>query len=115
MKTYSEAQTGKTFDWNAFLNKETYTTQELKNAYLLSEEWVTCACGNQCEVIPRDEIGKPLDEELANLGWRFTGFIHAMKMSHDTVNERFENSRKLAQATLLKIEKRSITLINEQL
>ncbi len=47
-QTYSEYIGAKPIDWNAFLDKPTYSLEELQNACSKSNDWVTCACGNQC-------------------------------------------------------------------
>ena len=60
---------------------------------------MTCACGNQCEVIPR-RIGEPVDVELRILGYQFSEHIHAREYSK-------------AIRTLSDIEKRSAFLISE--
>ena len=72
MKTYTEHKGKESFDWNAFLNKETYTLEELINAKMLANSWITCACGNQCEIIPRNETGSPCDIILYELGLDFS-------------------------------------------
>ena len=101
MKTYTETQGKKPFDCNAFLNKEEISEQEWEYAENLAGSWVTCACGNQCDVIERRPInGVPKDEELFNLGMWFSVSID---------NKDIEK----AKETLLKIEKRSAELINQ--
>ena len=115
MKKYSEYNRKKPFDWYTFLNKKTYTQKELDKAQDLAGSWVTCACGNQCTIIPRDEEGCPLDEVLRNLGLEFTEKLVDMdtyfkKESHSSI---FELSRKDALKILDKIEKRSTLIINK--
>lgn len=41
----------------------------------LAESWVTCACGNLCDKIPRLKSGCPVDDELNGLGMDFAGNI----------------------------------------
>ena len=68
----------KPFDWNDFLdrgNRGQINGWELNRARSLSGDWITCACGNQCDVIPRYESGCPIDEELYHLGLRFHSCI----------------------------------------
>lgn len=47
-------------------------SQDLK---LLSQNWITCACGNQCNIIPRSDTGEPDDEILSEQGLRFMEFV----------------------------------------
>lgn len=105
MNTYSEHRKKKSFDWNAFLDKaikEGLTDKEHDKACKLSASWVTCACGNQCEIIPRERNGEPLDGELYSFGLTF--------------NEEIEDYRyRDAKKTLSMIEKRSAKLIKKHI
>lgn len=100
MKTYAESEGKEPFDWSEFLNKENITEEEWTNAYLLSNEWVTCACGNQCDLIPRNDDGIPKDLELNLLGCFFHNHIASRRIDD-------------AKQTLKAIEKRSAYLIDE--
>tara|TARA_R110000850_G_scaffold49576_1_gene122203 strand:- start:1610 stop:1921 length:312 start_codon:yes stop_codon:yes gene_type:complete len=100
MKTYTESKNETLFNWNKFLNQKEITEKEWSFAKDLSVDWVTCACGNQCDVIPRYGGGGPKDILLYNLGMSFTYAI-------DTKNIQY------AKDTLHKIELRSSELINE--
>lgn len=97
MKTYSETCHIAPFDWNAALqDPSVFTDGFLKEK---AESWVTCACGNQCDAIPRHEnSGQPIDHRLAVLGRAFAGDVEY----HD-----WQNARK----TLRKIEERSKELL----
>jgi hypothetical protein len=77
--TYSETVGQAPFDWNKFLNKARITDKDWDDAKDRAHKWTTCACGNQCSIIPRDEIGKPEDELLTTLGGDdgFFGAIYA--------------------------------------
>jgi hypothetical protein len=101
MKNYAETQ-GKTFfDWNNFLeNPPEYLSIEHYRACDLASEWVTCACGNLCDIIPRSPIGRPSDTELESLGVNF----HYAVEEGDFIG---------AKEILDKIEKRSEELIFE--
>lgn len=66
----------------------------------LAAKWTTCACGNQCEIIPRNPLGAPEDETLASLG---TDFYRQVK----------HRDAKSARETLERIEKRSALLIQK--
>ena len=99
-KTYAESQDQEKFDWNKFLDQESFSNLDWNYAEELAQEWVTCACGNQCSIIPRDSIGAPIDEGLADLGVDFSDHI-------------IQRNVELSKETLLKIEKRSAELILE--
>lgn len=80
MKTYAESKKRPPFDWNRFLKNAIRRKTDLPDEVFhevctLSADWVTCACGNQCEVIPRNSIGCPLDPILAELGSDFADYI----------------------------------------
>ena len=99
MKTYSESRGRQPFDWNAFLeNPPAEDSDEHGAACGLSWEWVTCACGNLCDKIPRDISGAPLDAELKSLGVEF----------HENIRSGYWNG---AKDCLYLIEKRSAGLI----
>ena len=78
MQTYSETQGKQSFDWRAFLNQETISAADAEAAQARAMTWVTCACGNQCAIIPRTGKGEPLDQVLSNLGGE-CGFYGAVK------------------------------------
>lgn len=82
MKTYMEEQKGESFDWNKFLKnairRKTRIEQDVLDEVIArSQNWVTCACGNQCSVIPRfkdddwEDEDSPVDDELRELGVEF--------------------------------------------
>lgn len=71
MKTYAESRGCEPFDWNLWLAKaarDGATEEEWSQATLASSRWVTCATGNQCTIIPRDEKGQPKDAVAVILG-----------------------------------------------
>lgn len=103
------------FDWYSFLQKEEYTINELYNAKRLAGDWVTCACGNQCAIIPRSGQGVPEDDELTSLGQEFYNCIVDM---YGNKLDNFEDYtlkylQNCAIKTLEKIEARSFELICE--
>ena len=105
MKTYSETKKHKKFNWYDFLNRANEgkaTEGEIANAKDDSEDWVTCAVGNQCAIIPRDEDDSPIDNTLYKLGSDFMD---------DILDEKWKKAIK----TLDKIEKRSTILIQKEL
>jgi hypothetical protein len=103
MTPYSETQ-GKPFiDWNERVNRkpETVTEEEWEQWAEDAGTWVTCACGNLCDLIPRDkDTGMPLDKRLFNLG---TDFFTVMCYK----------ALDLARSILAQIEQRSAHLIAE--
>jgi hypothetical protein len=69
MKTYSETVGARPFDWREFLTRDKISDSEWQEAFNRSKCWTTCACGNQCAVIPRSsDTGRPDDTILATLG-----------------------------------------------
>jgi hypothetical protein len=101
MENYAETKGESAFDWNALLeNPPEYLSNEHYRACDLSGEWVTCACGNLCDIIPRSPIGRPSDTELESLG---VNFYYAIK----------ECEWQKAKEILAKIEKRSEEIIFE--
>lgn len=112
--TYAEKEHRPVFDWNTFLNKGEYTIEELHHAKILSNNWITCACGNQCDIIPRRSDGCPKDWELAMLGYRFNTTIEQLYddyhySDYSSIAYWLDN----AKNTLYAIEKRSVQLIKE--
>lgn len=110
MKTYTQINNKKPFDWNKFLDraiKGKTTEDENIEAENLAQSWVTCACGNQCAIIPRhpcDSIapeGTPMDEQLAELGQEFFFAIE---------DEDFKSAKHI----LKRIEKRSAKIIEQE-
>ncbi len=78
MKTYTEVEGSVPFDWYEALNRDIITEDEWEDLEKLARSWVTCACGVQCAIIPRDGDGVPIDSELKNLGGDY-GFFGAIK------------------------------------
>jgi hypothetical protein len=107
MKTYSETKKKPKFNWYKFLDraaKGKLVGSELADAQDDVESWVTCAVGNQCSIIPRNEEsgGEPVDDRLYGLGCDFCESIK---------NEEWNTAKKIVD----KIEKRSALLINKEL
>lgn len=97
---YALTQGEEVFDWNEFLTRPRRDMTTWMQASMQARKWVTCACGNQCAIIPRDDIGSPYDDELQTLGVRFTGLIGRWR-------------RKDAWNVLQQIERRSAQLIHQ--
>ena len=113
--TYSERRGKAPFDWHEFLNRKSYSRKELNEAVELSVSWITCACGNQCDVIPRDYDGKPFDDKLERLGFNF--YMKIKEIRNVTIVGNFENIennlKNDALKLLMNIERRSATLIRK--
>lgn len=103
MTTFAETSGKKTFDWNNFLDRAIagdITHDEWFNATKLSENWITCACGNQCDIIPRNSSGEPNDSILFVYGVQFNSLIS---------NYRYSKAKEVLAA----IEQRSAELIKQ--
>lgn len=69
---YTETQGVAPFNWFKVLTHNMETNAECDRALAVkSGAWVTCACGNTCAIIPRNENGKPTDRWLSDLGIKF--------------------------------------------
>lgn len=111
--TYSEKEGKGFFDWSAFLNKEAYSANELREAIRLAGSWVTCACGNQCEAIPRETDGTPVDKRLNDLGLRFFWNVKSIAFSNSRNSVALMGFRKRGKELLKDIEERSAQIIQE--
>jgi hypothetical protein len=103
LRRYCETLGEEPFDWwKAFDTLETAGRASEYHYWLFSRasQWVTCACGNQCALIPRGFDGAPLDEKLAKLGIAFCGDVGWYNLH-------------LARQTLRQIELRSAELLAE--
>lgn len=108
MKTYAESQGQKSFDWKAFLKHakaKGLSDVEWKMAQDRSKDWVTCATGNQCCVIPRDEQGRPLDEVAAILGAN-RGFHRCIETHNPDEALHFLRLIEIHSTYLISIERR---------
>jgi hypothetical protein len=77
MITYCQSHGFDAFDWDHAIKNPPPSKSILhENMCKLSESWVTCACGNLCEKISRDEDGCPNDHQLMVLGITFSDAIH---------------------------------------
>ena len=99
-ETYSAFMHEDGFDWNEFLSLDYISDGQWRDAVELANDWVTCACGNQCATIPRNKSGRPNDEKLMRLGAKFWEDI-----------SRREYGMAEARTGLLAIENRSAYLM----
>jgi hypothetical protein len=73
-QVYAVSMGGQPYDWNDFLARAIKgATAGYEETWAINKaaSWVTCACGNQCSIIPRDEDGEPQDKILSALGVDF--------------------------------------------
>jgi len=106
-KTYAETMGAAPFDWwKALDNPPDLEPAQHWVLMRRSADWVSCACGNQCAIIPRTNspgmIGVPVDQELRQLGYDF----------HANICRGGWGS---AKSILKEIEARSTILIQEEL
>ena len=78
MKTFAEAKGEKPFNWYDELSQDVITSSKWGELKEKAKNWTTCACGNQCAIIPRDGSGEPDDAILATLGGG-EGFYKAIR------------------------------------
>lgn len=114
MKVYQEEKQGTSFNWNEFLNKKKYTEEEVEEGVNLAGDWTTCACANQCAIIPRDGDGEPYDQKLSRLGGKFASDVERIEIAVLS-NKNVKYAQKIAKNTLAKIEVRSGELIRQEL
>ncbi len=103
MKTLCQVEEKKSINWNTIIanklaGKRVRFSQDVLNE--LAGSWVTCACGNQCDVIDRNSWGEPYDDQLRDLGYNFTSNVE-------------DENWKEAKRNLAAIERRSTVLIRE--
>ena len=101
-KTYSEEKGEEVFDWNKALSAKRISDKTWDELVKKAGDWVTCACGNQCAIIPRNEDGEPKDKVLTLLGG-IEGFFGAIR----------NRDREYAIELLALIETRSEQLIKK--
>ncbi len=111
-KSFAEIKNKKPFNWYEFLNKKNYTNHEINVACNKASNWVTCACGVQCVIIPREKDGYPNDLSLRNLGSEFYGYILTIRYENRNIVLLKDNQQK-ALKILEKIEQRNFKLICE--
>jgi hypothetical protein len=102
------------FCWFEFLNqpKSDFSKEDLKDAYALSKDWITCACGQLCNSLPRHEKSNaPIDPILVDLGMKFMGDIDYAYEAYVDHEEGFLSRIESAKSVLVKIEERTIALL----
>lgn len=66
-------------DWLHELQQKRITKDRWKELATRSSSWITCACGNLCDDIPRCYTGEPKDAQLSGLGMLFHREIRLRK------------------------------------
>lgn len=107
MKTFTETQGNKPFDWSTFIDRcidGSITLKEYKEGLELCNEWNTCPVGNLSVHIPRDNESKncPLDDDLLKLG---------KDISDNLENQNFE----FAKEQLIKIETLAKSILDKKI
>lgn len=108
--TYVEQRGEARFDWNDFLTRVeagTVTEREWKDAFELASSWITCACGNECAVLPRSSHGCPDDDRLYDLGCDFMDIIRDGYKENESLDITVLNGREC----LRRIEARTAYLL----
>jgi len=115
-KTYAETRGQAPFDWNLFLEKaindpSSISDLEYGKIFHLSGTWVTCACGNQCAIIPRSIsgpfYGSPVDILLNTLGMALSQSVKAWEWleARNILHKIGERSQVLIKEELAKLNK----------
>jgi hypothetical protein len=102
------------FCWFEFLNqpKNNFSKEDLEDACALSRSWITCACGQLCDSLPRHENSNaPIDPILTHLGLDFMENINNAYEAYVDHEEGFLSRIESAKSVLIKIEERTIALL----
>jgi hypothetical protein len=102
--TYSEKTNNRPLNWFEALSDPDISDERWQKLREFAGQWTTCACGNQCYILPRYSGGQPIDKILATLGGD-EGFFGAVK----------DRDKDRAIYFLRLIENRSAELINSML
>ena len=95
--TYTETKHKPAINWWDRINSKEPDWDEWSGD---SGDWVLCATGSQCEIIPRNEDGEPKDFLLHSLGMKFHNAVLA-------------KDQKLMEFILHAIEERSRIIITK--
>ena len=110
---YSEKHSRWIYDWPTIINDleaGLYSKQSMRECKRAAYDWVTCAVGNQCALLPRNKNGLPADFNAAHLGRAFAQYIEAMIYSSGADLALFSLA---ARGALAAIEFRSAKLLAE--
>lgn len=102
------------FCWFLFLEQpdDEITEEQIEEAYDKSTQWVTCACGQVCAAIPRNQFNEPDDETLYELGMNFM-FKLEEAQEQFYIRDSFRNCLNDAKDILVKIEQRTTELLKQ--
>lgn len=102
------------FCWFLFLEQpdDQITEDQIEEAYHKSTEWVTCACGQVCASIPRNQSNEPDDETLYELGMQFMFELQDAREQF-YIKDSFRNCLNYAKDILIKIEQRTTELLKQ--
>jgi hypothetical protein len=127
--TYAESTGNKKFNW--FTALERRLRDNVRESLVLTakaKNWTTCACGNQCDIIPRSSEGEPFDSTLSVLGVDFYNAVRwaRWRQAINTLHAIEARSAKLIslareamvaqtskQKTLAEIDKERVELKNK--
>ena len=96
MKTYAETHSKWIYDWPQIiddLEHDRYDDEGKFEVYDAASNWPTCACGNQCAALPRDEEGCPVDKVMEKLGGQFFWSIGSLMASSTKLQREVHASR----------------------
>ena len=100
------------FNWFTFLNQdiESISQDHLEEANALADNWVTCACGQLCEALPRVSGNCPKDGKLFELGMNFANKMSEVLDTQSNIvrNEAVEILKAIEARTTLLLEKMKI-------
>ncbi len=124
-QTYTETQGHKPFNWLAALSAPIIKEETWWDLDRRANKWPTCACGNMCAVIPRNQSsifggpGMPIDEQLKKLGIQFANQIQAkrkkdaLKTFHAIEKRSLELIRVINKPAAAKVAKKAQKLLND--
>lgn len=94
-------------------NVTSFDDKELFRMCQDSSDWITCACGFKDERVERDDIGRPIDSEMAHLGERFEREMFKLR-EHRKDSEIFKTTKLQLLITLEAIDNQEFKIIQEQ-
>ncbi len=102
------------FCWFLFLEQpdDQITEFQIEEAYDKSTKWVTCACGQVCASIPRNQSNEPDDETLYELGMQFMFELENAREQF-YIRDSFKKCLNDAKDILIEIEQRTAELLKQ--
>ena len=125
MRTYFETNMDngyysqlKAINWPVVIDlieREGFESEDWETWDAAANDWVMCACGNQCAVIPRGMTGAPRDALLSSLGRDFPMLLE--RLASAVTGGENEHEREYCAAKVRKcladIERRSSEILAE--